>query len=200
MVAKTFIKPILYTLIGITLVLAIISGKVLILDQRAKQSVKGLTSETVNTPTPFPTIALNETIESTPTEAVNFIPTRKPIPTLTKNSPTSTTTQPSNVQVQYVPVTQPPTQNTSQDDAYLDYLHELQAENEKKRLYCQELYAEVTASLQPLLSERDRLNQIYSDAITSGNADRIGKAQSDYWVVWTKVNEGYQQNYYSVCP
>ena len=66
---KKIVKPILIALIGIVLVLAIVSGKTLFLDQRTSQSVRGVNN---TVPTLSPTITPTET--PTPT----LIPTATP--------------------------------------------------------------------------------------------------------------------------
>ena len=196
---KRFVKQVLFVLIGIVSLLVGISSKSLMLDKRVTQDVQGLSNVAINTPTLSITDAPIETTTPTPTNT----PTRKPIPTLVKSTPTPFPTSQSNLQTRYVPVTQSPTQNiqtNSQDDAYLEYLHEQQAENERKRVYCQELYASVTASLQPLLAHRDSINQQYSDAIEQSNISKISQYQQELADVQSQITATYNQQYYSVCP
>lgn len=75
---KNILKPILYTALGILIVLAVIGGKSLISNQLLKSDIKELKSEAV-TPTPIVTIIPTNTPATKP--QVIYKPTSTPLPT-----------------------------------------------------------------------------------------------------------------------
>ena len=88
---------------------------------------------------------------------------------------------------------------TPAEDPYIEYLYQQQSDLEKKNEDCQNLYNEITASIQPLLNTRDSLNQKYLDAIDRVNVDQVAYYQSELSRVQSEIDSAYQV-YYSVCP
>lgn len=152
--------------------------------------------------------------ESTEIQTISETPTPAEIPTSKINSPkpspTSTiiTSQPTNDEPSKSSITEAPTTittnnetsiNTSSQDPYKDFLDQQLEEMLKKQEYCNKLYIEVKASIQPLFNSRDTISQQYSDAIESGNVDKIGYYQQELSMVQSQIDAAFYQEYYSVC-
>jgi hypothetical protein len=140
----------------------------------------------------------------TPTSTPKFV-TTKPKTTSKPSMLPLATVQPTPFQhntttVNNTPISTNSQTDTSTNDAYIEYLKQQEAEIQKKREYCEQLYASVTASLQPLYAERDTISQKYSEAINSGNTEKIAYYQQESSRVQSQINTAYNEHYYSVCP
>jgi hypothetical protein len=90
------LKPILYTMLGVLIVLAVIGGKSLVSNQLPKSDIKELMNEAI-TPTPTATVAPTNSPSNSPTTKPQIIykPTPTPLPT---NTPTPTQTPQTQIQ------------------------------------------------------------------------------------------------------